>query len=226
MSSVVLDNSSTTGTPNSSTLTANGARIGRGGIGTTGPVIGGESGIIGGRFFTAVRVEDARPAPPATTKAFNSTTYASDVSGGGLNPNQLQKFVEADPLVSGPSTSQQYEQGYFVPMATTFAPPAVAVDSLFVNRRGQTAALDYIAMNGILNTTGAPVVVPLAGITAGSVVELRLLGGTAAAFTAAAATGLVEPTITVQVGATTAASTFTASAAPVGWTYAWKVLRA
>lgn len=39
MSSVVLDNSASTGAPNSSTLTANGCRLGAGGLGTTGNVV-------------------------------------------------------------------------------------------------------------------------------------------------------------------------------------------
>ena len=39
MSSVVLDNSASTGAPNSSTLTANGCRLGAGGVGSTGNVV-------------------------------------------------------------------------------------------------------------------------------------------------------------------------------------------
>lgn len=39
MSSVVLDNSASTGAPNTSTLTANGCRLGAGGLGSTGNVV-------------------------------------------------------------------------------------------------------------------------------------------------------------------------------------------
>lgn len=224
MSSVVLDNSASTGAPNSSILTANGCRLGAGGLSTTGTIFGGNNDSNGGVFYRALTVSDPAPAAPATQTPFASTTYAIDQAGGGLNPNQLQKFAYCDPRVS-PATIQQYEEGYYVPTSTAFVPPALAVDAVFVNRPVQCAALDYTPFNGTFLTTAAAVVVPCAGITAGSVVELRLLGGTAAAFTAAAAGGLVEPAITIQVGATTAASTFTAAATPAGWTYAWKVLR-
>ena len=226
MSSVVLDNSASSQFgANTSTLTANSARVGAGGVVSTGTIVGGNSASNGGVFYRGLTVSDPNPAAPATQTPFSQTTYAIDQAGGGLNPNQLQKFVYADPRVSGPQTIQQYEEGYYVPTATAFVAPALAADTIFVNRPVQCAALDYTPFNGTLLTTAAPVVVPCAGITAGSVVELRLVGGTAAAFTAAAAGGLVEPAITVQVGATTAASTFTAAATPAGWTYAWKVLR-
>jgi hypothetical protein len=226
MSSVVLDNSSTSGAPNSSTLTANGARLGTGGISTTGTVFGGSDALNGGVFYRALTVSDAAPAAPATQTPFASTTYAIDEAGGGLNPNQLQKFVYADARVSGPQVIQQYEEGYYVPTATAFVAPALAVDTVFCNRALATTPLDWSATtHGTFTCAAAPVVVPAAGITAGSVVRIMLVGGSAAAFTAAAAGGAAVPVITVQVGATTAASTFTVTGGETGMIYNWEVLR-
>jgi hypothetical protein len=180
-------------------------------------------------FYRALTVSDPNPAAPATQTPFASTTYAIDQAGGGLNPNQLQKFVYSDPRVSGPQTIQQYEEGYYVPTATAFVPPALAADTIFCNRAIATTPLDWSATtHGTFTTAAAPVIVPAAGITAGSVVRVMLVGGSAAAFTGAAAAGLPAPVITVQVGATTAASTFTVAAVAaglVGFEYNWEVLR-
>jgi hypothetical protein len=173
-------------------------------------------------------IADTDPAAPATQQASSFTTFAAQTGGGGLNPNQLQKFAYSDPRVGGPQTIQEYEQGYWAATSTAFVAPALAVDTIFVNRPSyQPLPLAAGATNkGTFLTTAAPVVVPAAGITANCQVRLMLVGGTSAAFTAAAAGGLVEPAITIQVGATTAASTFTAAATPAGWTYAWEILYA
>ena len=220
MSSVVLNQQNGSGQ-----LSANSALIGSGGI---------FCNEAGGSTITNLTATEAFtcaarfPEGPARTQACSWTTYCSDFAGGGVNINQLQKYAYADPLVAGPQTIQEYEQGYWAGTSTAFVAPAVAVDTIFVNRPAyQPVPLAYGATNkGTFTTTAAPVVVPAAGITANSQVRLMLVGGTAAAFTAAAAGGLVPPAITIQVGATTAASTFTAAATPAGWTYAWEILYA
>ena len=224
MSSVVLDNSASA----ASTLTANSVRVGAGGISSSGPVVASGNDGRGSIFTGALTISDDAPAPPATRNPSSWTTYASQTGGGGLGPNQLQKFAYGDPLVAGPQGIQEYEQGYWVATATAFVAPAVAPDTIFINRPAyQPLPLASGATNmGTFLTTGAAVVVPAAGIGAGCDVRLMLLGGTGAAFTAAAGAGLVAPAITIQVGATTAASTFTAAATPAGWTYAWEILYA
>jgi hypothetical protein len=176
-------------------------------------------------------ISDTDPAAPATQNPSAFTTFAAQTGGGGLNPNQLQKFAYADPRVSGPPTIQQYEQGYWSPTSTAFVAPALAVDTIFVNRPSyQPLPLASAATNkGTFTTAAAPVVVPAAGITAASQVRVMLVGGSAAAFTGAAAAGLPAPAITIQVGATTAASTFTVAAVAaglVGFEYNWEILYA
>jgi len=176
-------------------------------------------------------IADTDPALPATQNASSFTTFAAQTGGGGLNPNQLQKYAYSDPRVGGPQTIQQYEQGYWAPTATAFVAPALAVDTIFVNRPAtQNVPLNWGATSrGTFTTAAAPVVVPAAGITANSQVRVMLVGGSAAAFTGAAAGGLTAPVITIQVGATTAASTFTVAAVgagEVGFIYNWEILYA
>lgn len=168
-------------------------------------------------------IADTDPALPATQNASSFTTFAAQTGGGGLNPNQLQKFAYSDPRVGGPQTIQQYENGSWQPTATAFVAPALAADTVFVNRPLNTRPLDWGApLVGTFTTAAAPVVVPCAGITAQSVVRAYLVGGDIAAFAAGIA-GV--PAITIQVGATTAASTFTVAAAAAGFVYGYEVLR-
>ena len=224
MSSVVLDNSSTSGAPNSSTLTANGARLGAGGVSTTGTVFGGSDALNGGVFYRALTVSDAAPSAPAIGQPTYWTTYAIDEAGGGLNPNQLQKFAYCAPQIS-PTTTQQYENGRYVATATAFVAPQVAVDATFVNTAIAGRPLNFIApFVGSFTCAAAPVVVPCAGISAGAYVRIFLLGGSGAAFTAAVAGGAAVPAITIQIGATTAAGTFTVTGGETGMIYGYEVL--
>lgn len=218
MSSVVLNQQNGSGQ-----LSANSALIGTGGIFCN----EGGSSVIQNLTATEAFTCAARfPEGAARNQASSWTTYASDFAGGGVNINQLQKYAYADPLVSGPSTVQEYENGSWQPIATAFVPPAVAIDTIFLNRPNfLTEPLNFGgAQRGTLTANAAaPVVVPAAGITANSYVRLMLVGGSAAAFTAGIA---APPTITIQVGATSAASTFTATGGETGAIYAWEILYA
>jgi len=227
MSSVVLDNSASSQFgANTSTLTANSVRVGAGGVSSTGPVKAIGNAGQGSVFTGAWTIADDAPAPPATQTPSAFTTFASQTGGGGLNPNQLQKFAYSDPRVGGPQTIQQYEQGRWVATATAFVAPALAPDTTFVNSPLCVRPLDYGApFVGSFTCAAAPVVVPCAGITAGSAIRIYLQGGSAAAFTAAAAGGAAVPALTIQVGATTAASTFTVTGGETGMIYGYEVLK-
>jgi hypothetical protein len=227
MSSVVLDNSASSQFgANTSTLTANSVRVGAGGVSSTGPVNAIGNAGQGSVFTGAWTISDDAPAPPATQQPSSWTTFASQTGGGGLNPNQIQKYAYSDPRVGGPQTIQEYEQGGWVPTATAFVAPALAVDTAFINRPLNARPLDWGApLVGTFTCAAAPVVVPCAGITAGSVFRISLVAGSAAAFTAAAAAGITAPALTIQLGATTAASTFTATGGEAGMVYAYEVLR-
>jgi hypothetical protein len=227
MSAVVLDNSiAGNPTPNSSILTANGARFGGGGVVSSGPINAGQGNTAQGSvFYGSLTVADDAPAAPAVVQPSYFTTYASATTGGGLGANQLQKFAYADPRVSGPSTIQEYEAGGWVATATTFVAPALAVNAAFINRpQWQTRPLTEGDFVGSFTCAATPVVVPCAGITNNARVRIMLVGGDAAAFTAAALGGAAVPTISITVGATTAASTFTVSGGEAGMIYNYEVL--
>jgi hypothetical protein len=226
MSSVVLDNSASSQFgANTSTLTANSVRVGAGGVSSTGPVNAIGNAGQGSVFTGAWTIADDAPAPPATQNPSAWTTFASQTGGGGLNPNQLQKYAYGDPRVSGPQTIQQYEQGLWLPTATAFVAPALAVDTIFINRPTAARSLqDGAPFIGSFTCAAAPVVVPCAGITANARVRFMLVGGSGAAFTAAVAGGAAVPVITIQVGATTAASTFTVTGGETGMIYNYEVL--
>jgi hypothetical protein len=212
MASVVLNQES-----GSDQLYAGGALLGGRGLVTNGG-IQAEYGVI----YNSLTISDKTPQAPATTIPSRFTTYALDNSIGGLQPNALQKFAYADPKVTSALT-QQYETGTWVATATAFVPPAQAAEALFLNRALNTRPLDWGSpLVGTFTTTAIALVVPCAGITAGSVFRLSLVGGSAAAFTAGIAGA---PAITIQVGATSAASTFTVAGTTAGFVYAYEVLR-
>jgi len=167
-------------------------------------------------------IADTDPAPPATQNASSFTTFAAQTGGGGLNPNQLQKYAYCDPRIC-PQTVQQYENGRWVPTATAFVAPALAADAVFVNQPVAAKPFQWGApfVGTLTANAAAPVVVPCAGITAASAVRLYLQGGSIAAFAAGIA---AAPAITIQVGATTAASTFTATGGETGAIYGYEVL--
>lgn len=220
MSSVVLNAQS-----GSDQLYAGGVLVGARGVQVQkGGAISSGGAVNALGVFT---IADTDPAAPATQQPSSFTTFAAQTGGGGLNPNQLQKYAYADPRVCGPQTVQEYEQGYWAPTATAFVPPALAVDTVFVNRGLNELPLSWGApLVGTFTCAAAPVVVPCAGITANSQFRIMLVAGSAAAFTAAAAAGITAPAITIQVGATTAASTFTVTGGEAGMVYAYEVLRA
>lgn len=218
MSSVVLKQDSP-----SDTLSASGASLGSGGVTSIGPVTSSASGSFKSAIvFTEFIISQLYPVAPATTlpTSFSAQTTESD--------NNLYKFANLDILKAGnaPLTSQLYEEGAYVPMATTFAPPDVAIPKVFLNSGKQTKPIDYAGFNGTLTCNSAtPVVVSCPDITATSVVEVYLIGGSGAGFTTAVASGLTAPVITIQLGATRSASTFTATGGVTGMVYRYKVLR-
>jgi hypothetical protein len=188
----------------------------------------GGSGVNAGGPITALGVftiADTDPAAPATVNASSFTTFAAQTGGGGLNPNQLQKYAYCDPRVS-PAGVQQYENGRWVATATAPEGTNLSANATFCNSDAQLfRPLSWAApFVGSFTCAAAPVVVPCAGITATSVVRIMLVAGSAAAFTAAAAAGITAPAITVQVAATTAAGTFTATGGEAGMIYNYEVL--
>jgi hypothetical protein len=177
-----------------------------------------------GVFYGGLTVADRSPAGVATTVPSSFTSFALDNTVGALQPNSLQKYAYCDPKVS-PINPQQYEAGNWVATATTTVAPDVAPQALFLNRALNTRPFDWGSpLIGTFTTVASPatVVVPCAGITVGSVFRLSLVGGSAAAFAAGIAG---PPAITIQVGATTAASTFTVAGTTAGFVYAYEVLR-
>lgn len=230
MSSVVLDNSVSTpfGT-NTSTLTANSARLGQGGLISSGPLVAGQgnNGLQSGSIiYNALTISDDAPAGAARAQPSYFTTYASDTGGGGLTVNQRQSFAYADALIAGAAagaTIQEFERGAWV-ANTSVVPPAAGASTIFLNKPNvQTRPLTEI--NGTFTMTAAAQIIAAAGITATSRVRVFLLGGSAAAFTAGIT---AAPTITIQVASTTAASTFTVAASgggvPTGAFYGYEVV--
>jgi hypothetical protein len=221
MSAVVLDSQSSS-TP---ALSANRCVLGGGGLTSTGAIIAGGSQGSGSVFLGALTIQEALPAVinPTTSATSYWTTYAADQNGGGLAASQLQKFAYTATSVS-PQYIQQYENGGWVPTATTVVPPNIAADAVFINRAELSRPLDMGApLIGSFTCAAAPVVVPCAGITLNSYIRIFLLGGTTASFAAAVS---APPALTIQVGATTAASTFTATGGEAGMLYGYEVLRA
>ena len=215
MSAVVLNQQS-----GSDQLYAGGLLTGARGVvcqkGGSGVNAGGPMNCLG-----SFSIADTDPAAPATVNASSFTTFAAQTGGGGLNPNQLQKYAYCDPRVS-PATVQQYEQGRWVATATAPEGTNLSANATFVNSglgaRWLNMSAPYV---GSFTCAAAPVVVPCAGITAGSYIRIFLLGASAAAFTAGIA---APPALTIQVAATTAAGTFTATGGEVGAIYGYEVL--
>lgn len=184
MSSVVLDNSSTSGAPNSSTLTANGCRLGTGGLGSSGVVQG--LPVIGLNSLIARATQVSAGTNPTS---FNWDNAGS--SGGGLNPNHLQLFGYFDPAVTV-QTIQEFVDAYPAPVGGTA--PALTTTSCF--RTNQSVPLNYTApFIGDTTGTGAPLVVACAGIPTSANIRFYLVGGSIAAFAA----GIAAPSaISVQ----------------------------
>ena len=230
MSAVVLDNSiANNPNPNSSVLTANGGRFGGNGVVSKGPVSG--VGIVGqGNVFVgAITLSDDSPAGASRAGTTYFTTYASDTNVGGLSANQRQSFAYADAAVAGSGTInagiQQFENGAYYQNTTGTLPTAGTV---FLNKPN-FAVKPLTDLFGTFTMTGAVQNITVAGITSGSRIRLALIGGSSAAFTSAAATGIVAPVLTITVGATQANGSFagpigTAATAPVGSVWAWEVL--
>ena len=206
MSSVVLDNSASSGAPNSSTLTANGCRLGTGGLGSTGVVQG--QGVVGKNYITISATNVSAGTNPTFYNWDNAGT-----SGGGLSANHLQCFGYFDPAVT-PQTIQEFVDAYPAPIGGTA--PAGTTTSVF--RTTNSVPLNYSApFIGDTTGTGAPLVVACAGIAQGANIRFFLVGGSAAAFTA----GIAAPSaISVQANVS---FTYTGT---TGAIYGYEVLQA
>lgn len=226
MSSVVLDNSvSAPFTASTSTLTANSARLGQGGLISSGPLIAGQgnNGLQSGSIiYNALTISDDTPAGAARAQPSYFTTYASDTGASGLNVNQRQSFAYADPLIAGAAagvTIQQYEQGLWVRNTTSALSDPTNGSTSFINRPNLQAR-PLTEIGGTFTGTGATQSIPAAGITAGSRIRFFLLGGTQAAF--AAIGGITAPVFgVVSVNAIAANSGFTVTAM-TGALYGWE----
>ena len=228
--SVVLDQSY--GTPFSggttSTLTANSARIGADGIISSGPITAGQgTGVQGSTFYGALTISDDAPAGASRTTASSFTQYASATAGGGLGVNQLQKFAYGDPLITGTAvgaTAQEYEQGGWVQNTSTAL--GSGGNAIFINRPNVfTRPLNDLVASGTFtaNFTNPPVIV-VPNITANSRVRIAVVGGSSSAFTTWNSASASPPTITIQVNANPALSTFTATGGPTALIWAYEVL--
>lgn len=219
MSATVLTNALS----NSDTLYASGALVGSGGLAAKGRV-----NALGSLTANEqIVISQTTPAAPSTSALTRFSMDCGSVAGGGIVVNSLQKFAYCDPSIT-PSTIQEYERATYVATATAPVVPAVAATATLVNRTLPTRALVEGALIGQFTVGAAAVDVVCDGITAGSRIRAMLVGGSSAAFTAAAATGVAPPTFTVTLGATSATSKFTVSAAAPAGTegliYAYEVL--
>jgi hypothetical protein len=197
MSSVVLDNSASTGAPNSSTLTANGCRLGAGGLGSSGAVQG--LPVIGLNSLIARATQVSAGTNPTS---FNWDNAGS--AGGGLTPNHLQLFGYFDPLVTV-QTIQEFADIYPAPVGGTA--PALTTTSCF--RTNQSVPLNYVApFIGTTTGTGAALVVACAGIPTSANIRFYLVGGSIAAFAAGVAAPSaisVQPNVSFTYTGTTGA---------------------
>jgi len=185
MSSVVLDNSASSGSPNSSILTANGCRLGTGGLGSSGVVQGVP--VIGLNSLIARATQVSAGTNPTSYNFDNTGT-----SGGGLVANHLQLFGYFDPAVTA-QTIQEFADVYPALIGGT----APATQSTSVFRTQNCVPLgNYVApFVGTTTGTGAALVVACAGIPANSAIRFSLIGGSIAAFAA----GIAAPTaVSVQ----------------------------
>lgn len=193
----MLDNSSSSGAPNSSTLTANGCRLGTGGLGSSGqvqgnPVVGINSVII---------------RAPLVSAGTNPTSFNWDntgFNGGGLAPDHLQLFGYFDPAVTA-QTIQEFANAYPAPVGGTA--PALTTTPCF--RTNNSVPLNWGApFIGQTTGTGAPLVVACAGIPTGAAIRFNLGGGSIAAFAAGVAyptTISVQPNVSFTYTGTTGA---------------------
>ena len=184
MSSVVLDNSASTGAPNSSTLTANGCRLGTGGLGSSGVVQG----------FPVIGLNSVITRATAVSAGTTPTSYNWDnqgQSGGGLIANHLQLYGYFDPAVTV-QTIQEFADIY--PTLVGGTAPALTTTGVF--RTANSVPLNYTApFIGTTTGTGAPLVVACAGIPANSQIRFMLVGGSIASFAA----GIAAPSaVSVQ----------------------------
>jgi hypothetical protein len=120
--------------------------------------------------------------------------YTASAGGGGLNAHSLQLFGYFDPRVAGTGTIQEFMECKIVPTAAPVAgvpPSTTSVVSL-----PQSRYFNWVApWIGETTGTGAALVVPCAGIPAGSAIRFYLLGGSIAAFAA----GIAAPSaVSVQ----------------------------
>jgi hypothetical protein len=120
--------------------------------------------------------------------------YTASVAGGGLNPHSLQLFGYFDPKVAGAQTIQEFLECKIVPTAAPVLGIPPSTTNVF--QTTQSKPFNWVApFIGDTTGTGAALVVPCAGIPAGSAIRFYLVGGSAAAFTA----GIAAPSaVSVQ----------------------------
>lgn len=198
MSSVVLDNSSSSPFgANTSTLTANSARIGAGGVVASGGVQG--LPVVG---LNTVIVKATQVSAGTNPTSFNWDNAGS--AGGGLVPNHLQLFGYFDPAVTV-QTIQEFVDAYPAPVGGTA--PALTTTACF--RTANSTPLTWVApFIGETTGTGAPLVVACAGIPTSASVRFYLLGGSIAAFAAGVAAPSavsVQPNVSFTYTGTTGA---------------------
>ena len=133
-----------------------------------------------------LRVSQGYATQDGTQNPTNPTfydLYTASSSGGGLNAHSLQLFGYFDPRVAGTGTIQEFMECKIVPTAAPVGgvpPTTTSVVSL-----PQSRPFNWVApWIGTTTGTGGALVVPCAGIPAGSVIRFMLVGGSAAAFTA------------------------------------------
>ena len=136
-----------------------------------------------------LRIAQGFPTQDGTQNPTNATFYdfyTASVAGGGLNPHSLQLFGYYDPRVAGAQTIQGHMEVKIVPTAAPVL--GVPPSTTSVVNLPQSRPFNWVApFIGETAGTGAPLVVPCAGIPAGSVIRFYLLGGSIAAFAAGVA---------------------------------------
>ena len=121
MSSVVLDNSSSTGAPNSSTLTANGCRLGAGGLGTTG----------GGSFANSLSLQgvpsvfNAPGAPSAQNELLLNGAYMR-VNSGTITAPSTAAATATFSVIDGATPELVIQMNQTAPLLNAGAPVLTA----------------------------------------------------------------------------------------------------
>lgn len=182
----------------------------------SGIVSKGTAGIVGNLNIVSPLISPPDTAPTSWT--FWDGAY----NGGGLQPDHLQIYqYTTAPNVGNPTA--QLVDAYLANTTTAAGPPAVVSRSFPVWRANASRPINDSApwIGSFTCDAATPVVVACASIPDASRVRIFLLGGSAAAFTSAAAAGVAAPAITIQPNAS-----FTATGGTTGLIYGYEVLAA